>query len=97
MGTVMPSGLVTSNDEDNLDFSIGASFDRYDGSSWQEDISDETQVKLLQKEHVGGNMPPDIRRLELELVIKQAALEVEKMKIEADNQRADRVRDVFFG
>ena len=33
-------------------------------------------------------MPLDIRKLELELAIKQAVLEVDKMKIEADNQKA---------
>ena len=85
----MTSGLATNtNDKDIVDSSEAASIDRHDDSSWQDDVSDDTQVKRWRKEQVGGNVPLDIRKLELELAIKQAVLEVEKMKIEADNQKA---------
>ena len=70
----MTSGLATNtNDKDIVDSSEAASIDRHDDSSWQDDVSDDTQVKRWRKEQIGV-----IRKLELELAIKQAVLEVDK-------------------
>ena len=89
LDTITTFGLATSNDEDIVDSSEAASIDRHDDySSWQDDVWDDTQVKHWRKEQVGSNLPPDIRKLELELAIKQAALELKKLKIEADKQQA---------